>query len=115
MSASATPYKAIADDTRRRILDLLRDESLTAGSIAGRFPKISRPAVSKHLAILRRSRLVATRKRGREQVYTLNAVPLRHVAEWVREYEVFWDKQLQSLKEYVESNAKKEEMNDAEG
>jgi DNA-binding transcriptional ArsR family regulator len=113
MTTSATSYRAIADTTRRRILDLLREESLTAGAIAERFPKISRPAVSKHLAILRRSRLVTIEKRGRERVYALNAAPLRAVADWVREYETFWDEQLQALKEYVESEADQEET-DAE-
>ncbi|HLF28753.1 MAG TPA: metalloregulator ArsR/SmtB family transcription factor [Anaerolineae bacterium] len=114
MSAALTPYKAIADGTRRRILDLLREEKLSAGAIAQRFPRISRPAVSKHLAILRRSRLVATKKQGREQLYALNAAPLRAVADWVRAYEVFWEEQLQSLKDYVESESKLEEP-DAEG
>ncbi|MGH2523591.1 MAG: metalloregulator ArsR/SmtB family transcription factor, partial [Anaerolineales bacterium] len=71
MAALASPYKAIADDTRRRILDALRTESLTAGAIAGRFRRLSRPAVSKHLSILRRSRLVSAKKQGRERVYSL--------------------------------------------
>lgn len=112
MSASATPYKAIADDTRRHILDILRQESLSAGAIADRFPKISRPAVSKHLAILKRSRLVTVERRGREYRYALNAAPLRDVADWVHEYELFWDEQLQTLKDYVESSSAQEESSD---
>lgn len=108
MSAAITPYKAITDRTRRLILDALREESLSAGAIAQHFPKISRPAVSKHLAILRRSRLVVMKKRGRERLYALNAAPLRDVAEWVRQYEVVWDRQLQALKRYVESESKEE-------
>lgn len=104
MYPTPTPYKAIADSTRREILDLLRDDNLTAGAIASHFHKISRPAVSKHLSILRRSRLVITEKKGREQVYRLNAVPLRQVAAWVNEYDAFWDNQLQSLKRYVEND-----------
>ena len=109
MAALITPYKAIADDTRRRILDLLREESLTAGAIAGRFQRLSRPAVSKHLSILRRSRLVSAKKQGRERLYILNAEPLREVEAWVKQYEVFWDQQLQSFKDYVESETKKED------
>ncbi len=112
MNASTTSYKAIADKTRRRILDLLREESLTAGAIAERFPKISRPAVSKHLAILRRSRLVTIEKQGRERLYALNAAPLRNVADWVRAYETFWGEQLRSLKDYVESESTQEESDD---
>lgn len=113
MNAFTTPYQAISDGTRRRILDLLREESLTAGAIAHRFHKISRPAVSKHLAILRRSRLVTIKKRGREVTYTLNAAPLRGVADWVSRYEAFWDEQLQAFKDYVESESSKEEKNES--
>lgn len=102
-----TPYKAISDDTRRHILDLLRGEPLTAGAIAVKCRHLSRPAVSKHLSILRRSRLVSAKKQGRERVYTLNAKPLREVDTWVQQYEKFWDEQLQSFKTYVESEVKK--------
>lgn len=113
---AVTPYKAIADDTRRRILDLLRTESLTAGAIAEQFQRrgrsrggMTRPAVSKHLAILRSSRLVIAKKQGRERVYTLNAEPLREVNIWVQQYEAFWDQQLRAFKDYVESEVKKEQ------
>src|SRR5262245_32187000 len=104
-----TAYKAIADDTRRQILDLLRGGSLPAGEIAQRFSRVSRPAVSKHLSILRRSRLVVRRREGRQQVYSLNAEPLRAVEDWVRQYEVFWDRQLEAFKKYVESDQPKGE------
>jgi DNA-binding transcriptional ArsR family regulator len=113
-----TPYKAIADDTRRHILDLLRDEPLTAGAIAKQFQRrgrsqagISRPAVSKHLAILKRSRLITARKQGRERIYALNAEPLAEVSNWVKQYEAFWDKQLQAFKDFVETETKKESRN----
>ena len=115
MTTLITPYKAIADDTRRKILDLLREESLTAGAIAGRFHRMSRPAVSKHLSILRRSRLVSAKKHGRERLYTLNAEPLREVEAWVRQYEKFWEQQLQSFKSYVEAEAQKEKRDDQKG
>ena len=114
MMIAHTPYKAIADDTRREILDLLRNNSLTAGVIAERFRKkrLSRPAVSKHLRILRQSRLVLVTKKGRERVYALNAEPLREVDAWVQKYEAFWEMQLQSFKEYVEAKSKKERKNE---
>ena len=108
-------YHAISDRTRRQILDLLQKESLTAGVIAQRFRKISRPAVSKHLAVLRRSKLVLIRKQGRERIYTLNAAPLKEISDWVNRYQNFWDEQLQSFKNYVESNSKKEANHDEEG
>jgi len=103
MAEVISPYKAIADDTRRQILDALQQENLTAGAIAQRFRRVSRPAVSKHLSILRRSRLVVAHKRGREQVYALNAAPLREVEAWISQYQVHWDTRLQALKNYVES------------
>jgi DNA-binding transcriptional ArsR family regulator len=103
MRAQVAAYDAISDETRRRILDLLKRRTLKAGEIARRFPHISRPAVSKHLAILRRSKLVVARRTGRELRYSLNATPLREVDSWLRQYEVFWDRQLESFKSYVET------------
>ncbi len=100
---SIAPFAAIADPTRRGILDLLRRGSLNAGAIAHRFPEISRPAVSKHLAILRRSRLVLVRRRGRELRYNLNAEPLREVDVWLRRYQDFWGRRLEAFKAYVET------------
>ncbi len=109
MPLTAAPYAAIADPTRRGILDLLRRGSLNAGTIARRFPQISRPAVSKHLAILRRSRLVVVRRSGRELRYSLNAEPLREVDAWLRRYHEFWGRQLGAFKAYVESTPGKGE------
>ena len=113
MAGVMTPYKAIADETRRDILDMLRQENLTAGAIAGaiaqRSRRVSRPAVSKHLSILRRSRLVVAHKRGREQIYALNAEPLREVQRWLSQYQANWETQLQFLKNYVESQPTTEE------
>lgn len=105
---AASTFHAISDPTRRRILDLLRSESLTAGAIAGRIRRMSRPAVSKHLAILRRSRLVRATPAGRERIYTLNADPLLEVEQWVHQYELFWRQKLRSLKESVESDPENE-------
>lgn len=101
-----SPYRAISDPTRRRILDLLRDAGpLRAGEIADRFPQISRPAVSKHLRILRQAKLVRESREGREHWYHLNAEPLRALYEgWIRHYEAFWTERLQTLKRIVEED-----------
>ncbi len=109
MPTASAPYAAISDPTRRGILDLLQGRSLNAGMIARRFPRISRPAVSKHLAILRRSRLVVARRSGRELRYSLNAEPLREVDAWLRRYERFWGRRLEAFKAYVESTPGKGE------
>ena len=73
---------AIADPTRRQILTVLRDAPQTAGALAARFP-ISRPAVSRHLRVLRQSGLVDDTQEGRERVYVLTPEPLRAIADWV--------------------------------
>jgi DNA-binding transcriptional ArsR family regulator len=71
-------WRALADPTRRRILDLLRERPLITGEIAARFP-ISRIAVMRHLEVLSEAGLVTSRKRGRERWHYLNAVPLQQL------------------------------------
>ena len=94
-------YEAIADPTRRRILDLLREQPLPAGELASHFP-VSRPAVSRHLRVLRRAGLVKQARHGRQRLYRLSPTPLREVVAWVHEYERFWQEGLSALKRYLE-------------
>jgi DNA-binding transcriptional ArsR family regulator len=96
-------FRAIADPTRREILSLLRHRQQTVGEIAGNF-RMSRPAISKHLRLLRSAGLVATQQHGTARVCRLNARPLRAVNDWVREYETFWSATMQDLKNYVETD-----------
>ena len=98
-------FAAIADPTRRSILERLAAGEMAAGDIAEVFP-ISRPAVSKHLRILRNAALVREERRGRNRVYRLNAQPLRDVQHWLEQYRVFWEKNLTSLKRHVEAQIK---------
>lgn len=95
-------FAALADPTRRAVLDLLRRGGLPAGEIARGFP-VSRPAISRHLRILRRARLVEERREGRNRVYRLNAGPLREVDTWVGRYRAFWQASLGNLKDFVEA------------
>ena len=95
-------FAAIADPTRRAILDALRGGERSAGEIAALFP-VSRPAVSKHLRVLRRARLVGERKVAQSRLYSLDAAPLREVDQWLAFYRVFWTARLQDLKRYAES------------
>ncbi len=99
------PFPALADPTRRAILELLRvEETLTAGAIASAFPAISRPAVSKHLGVLRDAALVRVRESGREWHYTLDPGPLADVYEnWFGKFAPLWDDSLKRLKRKVES------------
>ena len=96
-------FRAIADPTRREILGLLRGRQQTVGEIAGNF-RMSRPAVSKHLRLLRSAGLIVTRQDGTSRLCGLNAKPLRVIDDWLREYEAFWSATMQSLKSYVEKN-----------
>ncbi len=95
--SSEAAFHALADPTRRAVLDLLRRGSQPAGQIAQAFP-ISRPAISKHLRLLRRAHLVQERRQGRHRLYQLNPEPLRAVDKWLEQYRVFWQDNLANLK-----------------
>lgn len=94
---SAAAYRALADDTRRGILALLAEGPATAGAIAAAFPAISRPAVSKHLAVLREAKLVVDRAEGRERVYALDASPLAEVSTYLAQIDLLWSRSLERL------------------
>jgi DNA-binding transcriptional ArsR family regulator len=100
-------FQALADPTRRAVLDLLRRGSQPAGQIAGAFP-VSRPAISKHLRLLRRAHLVREHREGRHRVYQLNPEPLRAVDSWLEHYRSFWSASLTSLKAFVEAEHARE-------
>jgi DNA-binding transcriptional ArsR family regulator len=90
---------AIADPIRRRVLELVRDEELPAGAIAAQFP-VSRPAVSRHLRVLRESGLVRERRAGRERLYRADPQPLAELRAWLDGY---WAGRLEALKSLAES------------
>jgi DNA-binding transcriptional ArsR family regulator len=94
-------FRAIADPTRRRILSLLRGGRYTVGEIAGNF-RTSRPAISKHLRVLRSAGLIVTHRDGTARICHLNAKPLRAINEWLQDYEAFWGETMRNLKKYVE-------------
>ncbi len=101
-------FRAIADPTRREILGLLRGGRHTVGEIAANF-RTSRPAISKHLRLLRGAGLVVMHKQGTARVCGLNARPLRTVNTWLRDYEALWSANLRSLKSYIEEGQDEEE------
>jgi DNA-binding transcriptional ArsR family regulator len=100
-------FQALADPTRRAVLDLLRRGSQPAGQIATAFP-VSRPAISKHLRLLRRAHLVREHREGRHRVYQLNPEPLRAVDSWIGQYRAFWTASLNNLKAFVEAEHARE-------
>ncbi|SFT62465.1 transcriptional regulator, ArsR family [Geodermatophilus amargosae] len=87
---------ALADPTRRQLLALLRDGELPAGELAGRFA-VSRPAISRHLRVLREAGLVSSRVEGRRRLYALDPRPLREVDDWLESYRDLWAQRFDAL------------------
>jgi DNA-binding transcriptional ArsR family regulator len=107
--AHADVFQAVADPTRRALLDRLRREGRApVHELAAGFD-MSRPAVSKHLRLLREANLVREQKEGRERYYELTPGPLRDVADWAEAYRAFWSENLLALKAHVERRKGKKE------
>jgi DNA-binding transcriptional ArsR family regulator len=96
-------FRAISDPTRREILSLLRGRHYSVGDLAGNF-RSSRPAISKHLRVLRSVGLVVVKSEGTAHICRLNAAPLRAVDSWLRDYHELWGESLGRLKRYVEED-----------
>jgi DNA-binding transcriptional ArsR family regulator len=93
-------WKALADPTRRAILDLLRQRPRTTTEIVETFSHLTRFGVMKHIDTLRKAGLINTREEGRQRVNSLNAVPIRQIYErWVSRYSEFWSDKLLRLRE----------------
>jgi DNA-binding transcriptional ArsR family regulator len=103
--AHADVFHAIADPTRRAILDRLRAGPAPVNALASDF-KQSRPAVSKHLRVLRLASLVVEERVGRERMYQLRPHGLQTVAGWLEGYRSFWQVNLDSLKRHVEGKGR---------
>ena len=88
--------EAIADPTRRRIVELLADGERSAGEIAAQFDT-SRPGVSRHLRVLREHGLVHVRGDGQRRIYSLDAAPLAELDSWLAHYRGFWTNRLDAL------------------
>ena len=98
-------WKALADETRRGILDCLRDGPKTTTQLVARFPALSRFGVMKHLRVLRDAGLVLSREEGRSCVNSLNAVPIRRIYErWVSKFAEHWATTLIGLKAALEND-----------
>jgi len=93
-------FGALADSTRRAILGRLAHGDATVGQLARPF-RVSRPAISKHLRVLERAKLVRRTKEGRISRCRLDAGPMRDAAAWVDRYRAFWEAQLHQLARYM--------------
>jgi len=99
-------WKALADPTRRAVLDLLRDRPRTTTEIVDAFPHLTRFGVMKHLDALREAGLVHTREEGRQRVNSLNVFPIRQIYErWVSPFQEMWSSQLLGIKELAEQKS----------
>jgi len=94
-------FVAVADPTRRLLLQRLRAGGSLSVTALGEGLPMTRQAVSKHLGILRASGLVRVRRDGREQLHELDAEPLRAVDEWLRPYAAAWDTKLAALRRHL--------------
>lgn len=94
-------FQAIADPTRREIIDLLAGKQLTLNAVADNFT-ISRPAVSKQIKILTQCGLVTITRQGREHYCTANLKNMAEAAYWIEKYKVFWTQKLDALGEFLE-------------
>lgn len=103
-------FQAIADPNRRAILGLLAGENLTLNGIADKF-KISRPAVSKHVKILKECGLVEINQKGRERYAIARLEKLNQVSDWVEQYRKYWEDKLDALENYLNQLQSKEKNN----
>ena len=108
-------FKALADRTRRRMLDLLADRPRTTGELAMAFPKLSRFAVMKHLRVLERAGLVIVSRDGRKRWNSLNAAPLKDVLRrWVSERQEMWADVMLNIRDAAEADEGREKSEEGE-
>jgi DNA-binding transcriptional ArsR family regulator len=93
-------FQAIADPTRREIINILAHKSLNLNAVAGEF-NVSRPAISKHIKILTECGLVTIRQQGRERYCEAQLDKLKEVSTWVEQYKEFWNARFDALENYL--------------
>lgn len=103
MQSTQPVFRAISDPTRRQILSMLADQDMSVGEVAGSFD-MTRPAVAKHLGILKDADLITVRSEGRRNVNRLKPEALKTVTDWLSYFDRFWDDKLTKLKQAVEND-----------
>jgi DNA-binding transcriptional ArsR family regulator len=105
---TADVFNAIAEPRRRQIVELLAQRgALDVGTLVVML-RLPQPAVSKHLAVLRKVGVVAVIKQGKQRVYNLEAQKLKTVHDWVRAFEELWGHQLDRIKERAEHRSREQ-------
>lgn len=93
-------FQAIADPTRREIINLIAHKSLNLNSVAENF-SVSRPAISKHIKILTECGLIEIKQQGRERYCEARLEKLHEVSDWVEQYRKMWEQRLDALDNYL--------------
>ena len=99
-------FQAIADPTRRAIINMIATQSLNLNAVAENFD-VSRPAISKHIKILSECGLIRIKQQGRERYCEAQLHKLNEVSEWIEQYRLFWTKKLDALENYLSSKSPK--------
>ncbi|MCW3066591.1 MAG: putative transcriptional regulator [Solirubrobacterales bacterium] len=99
-----TTFELVAEPTRRRILDLVRDEERSVGELVEKL-HLSQPGVSKHLRALREAGLVEVRQDAQRRLYRLRPEPLAEIDAWLAPYRRFWAERLDALEEHLDRKA----------
>ena len=97
-------FQAIADPTRRAIIDMLSSQSLNLNAVAENFD-ISRPAISKHIKILTECGLIEIKQQGRERYCEAKLQKLNEVSQWIEQHRIFWTKKLNALENFLAKEA----------
>ena len=95
-------FSAIADPSRRSMLDMLAMGERPAGDLVKAFPRLTQPAVSRHLRVLRESGLVDVRVNAQRRIYTLRPDQLRELDQWLATYRQFWPQQIDALAKHLD-------------
>ncbi len=98
-------FAALADPTRRQVLDLLSRRERAAGELGAAFPSVSQPGMSRHLRVLREAGLVRVREEGRHRLYSLRWEGLAAVDTWISKYRGYWETELDSLESFLDAKA----------
>src|SRR5438105_12032789 len=106
-------FEAVAEPTRRAVLDLLARRERSAGELVAAFPALTQPAVSRHLRILRESQLVDVRPDGTRRVYSLRPAALAELDRWLDSYRRFWSGRLDDLEGLLDAKTSGEREEEA--
>jgi|SRR5215468_4593805 len=105
-------FAAIAEPTRRAVLDLLLEGERPAGDLVAAFPRLTQPAVSRHLRILREAGLVNVHAKAQQRIYALEPARLAIVYEWLNRYRLYWAANLTRLERHLDRDSPRKRRRD---